>query len=88
MKRTTILGIIGWSLLGLAVLSFVLRALWQVQSGQDVGYYNYKKQPMTYLGALASLALVVLVGLVGLYYRVKKVIEKRRDGPTSESTVE
>jgi hypothetical protein len=88
MKRRTVLGIIGWGLLGLVVLSFVLRALWQVQSGQDIGYYNYKNQPMTYLGALASLALAALVGLIALYYRVKKAIEKRRDGRTSESAVD
>jgi hypothetical protein len=46
-----------WGLLGLVVISFVLRALWQIQSGQDIGYYNYKNQPMTYLGALASWCL-------------------------------
>jgi len=85
MKGRTVVGIIGWGVLGLMLLSFVLRALWQVESGQDIGYSNYKNQPMTYLGALASLAIAALVGVIGLYYRIKKVIESRRDRQTPKA---
>lgn len=88
MKGKQIFAIIGWGSLGLCVLSFVLRALWHVQSGQDAGYYNVKHQPMTYLGALATLALAGLVGLIGLYHRIKKAIEKRRTGRPCEPTAE
>jgi ABC-type antimicrobial peptide transport system permease subunit len=79
MKGRTVFGIVGWGLLGLGLLSFVFNAVRQVASGQDVGYSNFKHQPMTYLGMLATLAIVGIVGVIGLYYRIKKVVESRRD---------
>lgn len=79
MKGKTIFAIIGCGLLGLAVLAFVLRAVFLVSAGDDVGYSNYKGQPMTYMGALATLGIAALIGVIGLYYRVKGTIQSRRD---------
>lgn len=78
-KGKVIFGVIGYGLIGLVFASQILRALWQVKSGQDWEYSNYKNQPMTYLGFLASIAVVGLIGLVGLYFQLKKAIDKRRN---------
>lgn len=80
MKGRTILAIVGCGLIGLGVLTFILHALLQLSTGDEWGYRNYKGQPMTYLGALATLGIGALVGVVGLYYRVKRMIQSRRDG--------
>jgi hypothetical protein len=88
MKGKTVLGILGGCLVGLALLSFVLRAWWHVESGQDVGYKNHLHQPMTYLGALATLAIGALIGVVGIYSWIKKAIETRRDRQASKAAGE
>jgi hypothetical protein len=81
-----VFGVIGYGLVGLIFLSFILRALWHVKSGQDWGYSNYKNQPMTYLGALASIAVGALAALVGLGYRLKRKMENRRGGQAMKGT--
>lgn len=78
MKGRTIFGVVGWGLIGLMVLGFVLHAFMHIKTGGDGGYRNYKNQPMTYLGALASLGVVALVGVVAMYYRLKRMLGNRR----------
>lgn len=78
-KGRTLFAIVGWGLVGLTFLGFLLHALLQVKTGNDWVYRNYKHQWMTYLGALASFGLMGIVGLVGLYYRLKSIIQKRRE---------
>lgn len=77
MKGRTVFGFIGWFLIALPAVGFVLRALFHVKTGTDGGYLNYKYQPMTYLGALGTIGLAVVVGLIGLYYRVKRSVQKK-----------
>ena len=77
MKRKTVIGIIGWLLTALAVVSLLLSALYKVKTGTDWGYLTYKYQPMTYLGALATFGLLALVLIVGLYYRAKRFLQQR-----------
>lgn len=72
-------------LLALAFVGFVLHALLQIEAGNDWGYRNYKHQPLTYLGALATLAIAGLVGVVGLYYRVKRFLQERSDRGRQQS---
>jgi hypothetical protein len=84
MKGRTVFAIFGWCLLGLGLLSFILRAWWHVESGQDFGYRNYKNQPMTYLGFLATMAIGALIVVVGIYSWIKKAIQSRRDHRISE----
>ena len=76
MKRKTVFAIIGGALIAMGVVGFVLHALLQIEAG-ELGYRNYKNQPMTYLGALATLGVAVVVGIIGLYYRVKALIQQR-----------
>lgn len=72
MKGRTVFGIIGWGLIALTVVGFLLRALLQVETG---GWYRtYKYQYVTYLGALATLVIVGIVGVIGLYYWIKRVM--------------
>jgi hypothetical protein len=75
-------------MLGLALLSFVLQALWQVKADIDAGYSNYKNQPMTYLGALASLAIAATVGVIWAYFRIKKAVEDKRRRRTHKTAQE
>ena len=79
MKGRTVFGIIGWGLLALATLSFLLHAWLQVKTGSDWGYRNSKNQPMTYLGALASFGVLGIVALIYLYYWLKSIVQRRRD---------
>ncbi len=60
------------------LVGFVLHALMQIGAG-DPGYRTVKHQPMTYLGALATLGIVCLIGIVGLYYRAKRFLQQRQD---------
>ena len=78
MKRKTILGVIGYSLIGLMLIGFVLKALFKVKTGTDLGYRTHWHQPMTYLGALFLMGMLAVVGVIGLYYRAKQFLEKRR----------
>jgi hypothetical protein len=83
MKRRTAFAIVGFSLFGLAIASFVAHVLWQVVSGHGGDtYYNYKYQPMTYWGALGSMGIMALVGLLGLFHRLKRALEDRRNRKT------
>jgi hypothetical protein len=84
MKARTAFAIVGWGLLGLAILGFFLRALFHVKTGTDSGYRTYNFQPMTYLGALSMLGMAALVGLIGLYYRVKRFLEQRASKQTAQ----
>ena len=77
MKGRTVFGFIGWFLIGLTAVGFLLRALFHVKTGTDFGYLNYKFQPMTYLGALATFGVLAIVGLIGLGYRVKRSLQER-----------
>ena len=73
------MAIMGWGMLGLTVLSFLVHALLQVKTGADMGYLTVKHQPMTYLGALASFGVLGIAGLVMLFYWLKGRIQRRRD---------
>jgi uncharacterized BrkB/YihY/UPF0761 family membrane protein len=79
MKKRTMFAIVGYVLVGLSILTFVLHALLQIKTGSDWGYRNSKNQPMTYLGALATLGVMAIVGIVMLYYRLKSVVRERRE---------
>jgi hypothetical protein len=78
MKRRIIFGVIGYSLIGLGLIGFVLRALFMVKTGTDLGYRTHWNQPMTYLGALALMGMLAIVGVIGLYYRARRFMEQRR----------
>lgn len=77
MNRKAVFGIIGWSLIALTAVGFVVRALLQIETGHWA-YRNYKYQWMTYLGTLATLGIAAGVGLIGLYYRVKRLLQEKR----------
>lgn len=79
MKGRTVFAIVGWGMLGLTVLSFLLHALLQVKTGNDTGYFNSKHQPLTYLGALAYFGVLGIVGFVMLFYWLRSRIRRRRD---------
>jgi hypothetical protein len=85
-KGKIVFGVIGYGLIGLVFLSLILRALWQVKSGTDWAYSNYKNQPMTYLGFLASMAIAVVVGIIGLYYWLRTAIQRRRNRHAPKAT--
>jgi hypothetical protein len=79
MKRRTVFAIVGWGVFALSLLSFIAYIVWQLKTGNlGGGYRTYKYQPMTYLGAAATLGIAALVGLVGLYYRLKRAYEDWR----------
>jgi hypothetical protein len=79
MKRKTAFAVVGFALFGLGIASFIAHVLWQIKSGHGGDtYYNFKHQPMTYWGALGTMAIMALVGLVGLFYRAKRAFEDRR----------
>jgi len=78
VKGRTVFAIVGWGMLGLTFLSFLLHALWQIKTGSEWGYLTARHQPMTYLGALATFGLVGMVALVMLYYWLKAFIQRRR----------
>ena len=77
MKRKIILGVIGYSLIGLMLIGFVLNAFFKVKTGTDLGYRTHWHQPMTYLGALALMGMLAVVGVIGVYYRAKRFLQKK-----------
>ena len=72
MKGRTVFAIVGWGLLAVAALTFVLHALWHIKTGDNWGYCNVKNQPITYLGALFTLAVAGVICVVALYQRIRK----------------
>ena len=82
MNKRTIFTVIGWGLIGLAVLSFVAHAILQLTTGDEWGYRDHRYQPRTYIGALASFGILLLVSVIGLYYRLKQYFVRRRSGRT------
>jgi len=79
MRGRTVFAIVGWGLLAVALVGFVLRGSFLWETGGDLGYRNYKHQPMTYLGTFATLGIAGLIGVVGLYYRVKRRLQQRSE---------
>ena len=78
MKGKVIFGIIGWSLIALGAIGLVLRALFKVTTGTDLGYRTAWHQPMTYLGLLFLMGMLAVLGMIGLYYRARQFLEKRK----------
>ena len=78
-KGKKIFAVIGYGLVGLMVVGFLLHIILQIKSGYGGAIYlNSKHQPNTYIGALISFGIIAALGLVALYYRVKRVIERKR----------
>jgi hypothetical protein len=79
MKGRTVFAVVGWGLLALAVLTFVLQALWHIKTGDSWGYRNVRNQPITYLGAVFTLAIAGAIGITALYQRFRRSRKPRTD---------
>ena len=70
------LRVIGYVFVGLAIVGFAVRVLFEVLSGNSLGTYrSVTLVQWTYSGALIVLIMVALVGIVGL---VAKLYERWR----------
>jgi heme A synthase len=66
-----VLGAVGYTLVGLAILSFVAGVIVKVAAGHSLDtYYSARLVQWTYSGALITIVVAALVGIVAVALRL------------------